>query len=138
MPWRGHLAECGIDLAGRARLEQYHPQTEDAGALKGLFRLVHAFLIGRVYQEPSGCRRGCQFVQQPEPLGGQFRVEPGDPGEVAARPIETGDEAGRNRVAAEIEDGRNRLCRGLDCARRREPARRGDDRDPTLDQFLGQ
>ena len=45
-----------------------------------------------------------QLVQQPKLLCPKLRHNEGDAGDVAARPVETGDEAKLNRVAAACED----------------------------------
>jgi hypothetical protein len=46
-------------------------------------------------------------VQQPQPLGSEFGVEPAHPGDVAARPIDAGDKAAFHRVVAAREDNRD-------------------------------
>jgi hypothetical protein len=45
-----------------------------------------------------------QLMQQPKLLCPKLRRNEGDTGDVAARPVETGDEAELNRVAAAYED----------------------------------
>src|SRR5215475_11258046 len=52
-------------------------------------------------------------MQQPKLLCPKLRRDEGDTGDVAARPVETGDEAELNRVAAGYEDDRDRRSRRL-------------------------
>src|SRR5262249_48218825 len=52
-----------------------------------------------------------QLMQQPNLLCPKLRRDEGDTGDVAARPVETGDEAKLNRVAAGYEDDRDRRSR---------------------------
>src|SRR5262245_62065971 len=52
-------------------------------------------------------------MQQPKLLCPKLRRNEGDTGDVAARPVETGDEAELNRVAAGYEDDRDRRSRRL-------------------------
>src|SRR5262249_21242506 len=54
-----------------------------------------------------------QFMQQPKLFCPKLRRNEGDTGDVAARPVETGDEAELNRVAAAYEDDRDRRSRRL-------------------------
>src|SRR5262249_25436280 len=54
-----------------------------------------------------------QLMQQPKPLCPKFRRQDGDTGHVAARPVETGNAAELNRVAAGCEDDRDRRSRRL-------------------------
>src|SRR5262249_41743196 len=54
-----------------------------------------------------------QFMQQPKWFCPKLRRNEGDTGDVAARPVETGDEAELNRVAAGGEDDRDRCSRRL-------------------------
>src|SRR5262249_33632822 len=54
-----------------------------------------------------------QLMQQPKLLCPKLRRNEGDTGDVAARPVETGDEAELNRVAAGYEDDRDRRSRRL-------------------------
>ena len=54
-----------------------------------------------------------QHMQQPKLFCPKLRVNEGNTGDVAARPVETGDEAKLNRVAADYEDDRDRRSRRL-------------------------
>ena len=54
-----------------------------------------------------------QLMQQPKLLCPKLSREKRDTGDIAARPVETGDEAELNRVAAACEDDRDRRSRRL-------------------------
>src|SRR5262245_56725709 len=54
-----------------------------------------------------------QLMQQPKLLCPKLRRDEGDTGDVAARAVETGDEAKLNRVAGAYEDDRDRRSRRL-------------------------
>ena len=54
-----------------------------------------------------------QLMQQPKSLCPKLNSDKRDAGDIAARPIETGDEAELNRVAAACEDDRDRRSRRL-------------------------
>ena len=65
----------------------------------------------------AACRQ--QLVQQLRAaLPPSSTFNEADSGDVAARPVEAGDEADPDRVAAEREDNRNRRGRGLGRERR--------------------
>ena len=62
-------------------------------------------------------------MKQPKLLCPKRRVNEGDTGDVAARPVEAGDEAQLKRVAAACEDDRDRrsaalatIAEGVSCA----------------------
>ena len=67
-----------------------------------------------------------QLMQQPKLLGRKAGIHGGDAGDVAAGPIEAGDEAG-HRVGAGDEHDRNCRGRGLGSQRRRHAAWGRDD-----------
>ena len=52
-------------------------------------------------------------MQQPKLLCPKLSNDKRDTGDIAARPVETGDEAEPNRVAAACEDDRDRRSRRL-------------------------
>ena len=79
-------------------------------------------------------RAGNEFVQQRQPLRRRVGIEPADPGHVPARPIETGDEAGLDRVAADVEDDRDRRGCRLGGEGRTETAGRRDHGHLALNQ----
>jgi hypothetical protein len=54
-----------------------------------------------------------QLMQQPKLLCPKRRVNEGDTGDVAARPVEAGDEAELDRIAGGYEDDRDRRSRRL-------------------------
>jgi hypothetical protein len=73
---------------------------------------------------------GHQIVQEPQPLGHDFRGEKIDAGRVAARPGKTGDETQLDRVFGDDEDDWDRRGRSF-CRLRRGWAERGDYRHLT-------
>ena len=54
-------------------------------------------------------------MQQPKLLCPKRRINEGDTGDVAARPVEAGNEAELDRVTAACEDDRDRRSRRLGC-----------------------
>jgi hypothetical protein len=74
-------------------------------------------------------------VQQAERLAGNQVVEPAHSGDIAARPVEAGDVALLDRVAARREHDRNGLgpCHGSQY--RRATSRRGDHGHLATDQI---
>ena len=65
------------------------------------------FIVG-VHQQGDHRGLGNQLAKQLEPLGKQLEREFAEPGNVAARPGETGDEARFDRVADAGKDDRDR------------------------------
>ena len=76
------------------------------------------FRIVRVHQHADGRRLGHELAQQLQPLRPQHAGEKAHAGDVAARPVEAGDEAVPDRIAPGREDDRNRRGRGLGRERR--------------------
>ena len=76
-----------------------------------------------------------QLVQEPEPLCRELHIHGADTGDVAARPVEAGDETSLDRVAAGAEDDRNCRGRGFGRECRWHAARCGDDGHPAADQI---
>ena len=76
-------------------------------------RAFQIALLGvRVHQQADQLSRGYKFVQLPQPLGNHIDGGEGHAGNVAARPVHAGDEAGPYRIAADHEDDRRRRrCR---------------------------
>ena len=72
----------------------------------------------RVDEHGNRCRLGHQLAQQLQPLRPQLAAEKADARDVAARPVEAGDKAVLDRVAAGREDDRDRRGCGLGCKRR--------------------
>ena len=64
-------------------------------------------------QHANAHRSGQQLMQQPKLLCPKISSEKRDAGDISARPVETGDEAELNRVAAACEDDRDRRSRRL-------------------------
>ena len=54
-----------------------------------------------------------QLTQEPKMLRPKFQRDEADTGDVATRPVETGDKAELNRVASACEDDRHRRGCGL-------------------------
>ena len=70
--------------------------------------LVASVQAARVHKRGKMLGARQQRMQEPEPLGPKLRIFGIDTGDVAAWPIEVGDEAGLDRVVAGLEDNRNR------------------------------
>src|SRR5262249_28775423 len=73
--------------------------------------------------------------QEPEALGSGFLAHGVDAGDVAAGPVEAGDEAERDRVAAGAEDDRDGGGRGLGGKRRFRNAGADDNCNAAADQI---
>jgi hypothetical protein len=83
----------------------------------------HSSYIGKI---ADGCRSGDHLAQKLEPLCGQLSSEEGHSGDVAARPVEAGDQAQPHRIGAEHEDDWYRRGGGL-CRERWSGAAACDD-----------
>src|SRR5262249_57284122 len=69
-------------------------------------------------QSNGGCLRN-DFMQQFEPFRRYFRIQGRNAGNIAAGPVETGNETDRHGIEAGVEDNRNGRGRRLGCTRRR-------------------
>src|SRR5262245_12923982 len=87
-------------------LSSYPPQARMPSPLR--WHAVHGEALSRRQQ----------FMQEPKALGSGFLAHRIDARDVAARPIEAGDEAERDRVAAGAEDDRDGGGRGFGGKRR--------------------
>jgi hypothetical protein len=131
--------ESGVDLAFGAGLQdrELHP----LGARRFLYVSYHALgktRVALVYQQGDHPGLGNQLGKQFKPLGRQLGDHECHAGEVAAWPGKSGDQAGRDRVAAAAENDRDR--RGCVFRReRRNVAALGHDQvDIAGDQLGGQ
>src|SRR5262245_10718143 len=68
-------------------------------------------------------------MQEPEPLCRKLHVHSANTGDIAARPVEAGNETFLNRVSAAHEDNRNCRGCGFSSESRRYTARCGNDCD---------
>jgi hypothetical protein len=64
-----------------------------------------------ICEQPDQLGFGHQLAQQLQPLRPDFNVEQCNAGDIAARPVEAGNEAGLDRVLASRKHDRN-FCRG--------------------------
>ena len=105
--------EGGVDLAfgGGLQDRELHPLARAASCTSRMMRSARR--IVRVHQQGDHPGLGNQLGQQLKPLGRQLAGEIAEAGEVAARPGETGDQAGLDRVAAADEDDRDRRGRAF-------------------------
>jgi len=74
-------------------------------------------------------------VQEPESLCPELQAKVTEPGGVAARPVEAGDQADLHGVGANAEDNGNRRCRRLGRERRGGAARCHDDSHALANQL---
>jgi hypothetical protein len=74
-------------------------------------------------------------MQDSKPLSSKLHVHVADAGNVAAGPIEAGDETNLDRVCTATKDDRNGRSRGFGRERRRDVSRRDDDGHPSADQI---
>ena len=80
--------------------------------------------IGGIEEDGNQPDFGYEFAQQFQPFRDEFSEEQTDPGDIPARPVETGDETFLNRITTHGEDNGN--------CRRRCPGR-GDRRNRTCE-----
>jgi hypothetical protein len=90
--------------------------------------------IGRIGHDRNQLSGGNKFAQQFEPLWPQRIGEQSDAGDIAARPVEAGDEAFLNRIAAAQGHDRDGRSRGLS-GRPRAPSS-DNDVDPTTHELV--
>ena len=90
--------------------------------------------IGRIDERADGRRRRDQAVQQLQPLRLQLHAQRGHAGEIAARPVQAGDQPERDRIGAGEEHDRNGPGRGLGGEHAEHLAGDGDHRDLSADQ----
>ena len=95
-----HCRERAVDVARASGSQDDELQPDGARRLLQLRRLSRRFRIVRIDQEGDACRIGDHFVQQSQPLGSEFGVEPAHPGDIAARLPDTGDKAAFDRVVS--------------------------------------
>ena len=75
-----------------------------------VLRLRLGRLIIRIDEDGDGRCRGRQLVQQLQPLALQHRAHDAHAGDVAAGPIETGDEPRPDRIRGAHEHNRDRAA----------------------------
>ncbi len=129
--------ERGFDLALGAGFQDRELHPLHARCVLHVSRDPLHLQIARAYQQSDHAGLRHQLGQQLQSLEGQLGEHEADARARAARPGETGDEAGRNRVGADDEDNRDR--RG--CALRRERrlvAGRDDQINLAADEVGGQ
>ena len=95
------------------------------------------YWIIRVDEQRHRLGLGYQLREQLKPLGCHLACHENHAREVAARPGETGDQAGRDRLGSD-EDDRDSRCRVFRCACRRNSAAGRDHVDPAADEVGGQ
>ena len=130
--------EGGVDLAFGAGVRDMKLQPERARRLLHLLDFGRRSGIVRVDQTGDRGRLRHQLAQQSQPLRDQLRGQSGDAGDVAARPVEAGDEAELDRIAAGLEHDRNRRGRRLGREAGSGAAGGGDHGNRPADQFGGQ
>jgi hypothetical protein len=109
----GQGSESRIDFARGAGLCDDQFSSERSGCRLRVFRVGLGIGIVRVDQHAEGSAPGRPLAQQLQPLRHQLVDQEAHAGEVAAGPVEAGDEAQLDRVAAGHEDNRKRRRRRL-------------------------
>ena len=130
-----HCRERAVDVARASGGQGHELHPDGARRLLQLRRLSRRFRIVRIDQEGDACRIGGHLVQQSQPLGSEFGVEPAHPGDIAARLPDTGDKAALDRVVAAREHDRDRAGRLHGDERRIVAAGCGDHGHLAPDQF---
>ena len=129
----GNCCEGGIKFMNRCSLHDQNPPPK--GFAGGLYR--SQFPIGvrkiRVQQHGDDGRLGNQLVQQPQPLGRRICRYKGYARNIAARPIEVGNQTNSDRVVAGDEYDRRCSCCRL--GNQRGLAVANDHRGLTTDQI---
>src|SRR5207247_515691 len=108
---------------------------DGACRLQYVFPLRYAWWIVRVREHTDYCRCGEQLTQQSESLCPQCGREETRAGNIAARPAQTGDQPGSNRVARSLDDERHRRGCSCSCECRRGAAERSDDCHIAVDEL---
>ena len=130
------ICERRIDFVFRAGPQHIQPQAKHLGGAPrfGLDSLRRR--ASRIHQNGNGVATRNHLVEQLKALCCETRIEIAHAGEIAARSVQTGHEAGGDRVdAADKHDRDRRRCRlGREC--RREIGR-SDDCDLAVDEIGG-
>ena len=125
----------GLDLAFARGIEHDEwPTHRPRGGLH-VRSLLDVGII-RVHQHRDGRRLGHQLAQQLESVRPHGGAEKDDARDIAARPVEAGDEAQRDGVAPVRKDDRHR--RGCGLGRERRNSIADDDGHGPADQFSDQ
>jgi hypothetical protein len=128
--------EGGVDLGIVARICEIDLLAESGSRRLHLLDARLRSRIGRVDERRQPAGAGPQLMQQPQPLCTELLGEVAHAGQIAARPIETGDQTKFDRVAAHAEHDRNRRCRGFGSQRRANAAAgQSDDIDSAADEI---
>src|SRR5947208_929513 len=127
--------ECSFNVSFGAGVNDADLLPDGACRLQYVFPLRYAWWIVWVREHTDYCRCGEQLTQQSESLCPQCGREETRARNVAARPAETGDQPGSNRVAPNREDDRYRRGCSFCCERRRGAADRSDDGHLAVDQI---
>ena len=91
--------------------------------------------IGRVDQKSNRGGSRDHFAQQLDPFRGQVERNHRNSGQIAAWPVQAGDEARGDRIAAHDKHDRNGRGRRLGSQRRGGPAGRNQDGHPPAHEF---
>src|SRR5262249_202821 len=119
--------ECVIDFTAGTGVEDLDLQSDGAGSrFQVSQRRLRIQNVGRIDEHGHTSRPGHQFTQEFQPLRRQLIAEKIDPRQIAARPIEAGDEAQPDRVFAGAKDDRDRRRCRLGCERRGGTSGRND------------
>src|SRR6266567_7556732 len=103
-----------------------------------VFKLPFGIWISRVHEKRDLARGGHQLMQQPKPLSLQIGGEEAHARNVAARSIETGDQAELDRITAIRKNDRNSMRCSFGCERGLNSAGCHEHGHPPPDQFCGQ
>ena len=127
--------ERGIDLGCSAGLEHLDASFGSEARVVNLFFRANLRRICRVHQNRNGRHVRRQHVQKAKAFGAKRLGEKADPGQVAFRAREAGDQAGGDGIDSGYHHNRNCRCRRLGHRRGGNTARRDQHRNTARDQF---
>src|SRR5262245_16891069 len=139
-PFARERCEGRINLPARPSVEDLDLQSDGTRSRFHLSQRRIDVLTSTNWIDEYGNTNCCgyQLAQEPQPLCCQLKLDKVDPGRVAARTRETGDEIECDRVFAHAEDDGNYGSCGLGDQRWSPTSRRDDHGHLPADQIRGQ
>src|SRR5262249_12965991 len=127
--------KCKVDLVIAAGADNFDLLSEAGSRRLQLFDRALGIRIIGIGEHGKALGPGVRFREGPEPLASRFLAHGVDTGNVAAGPVEAGQKAKRDRVAATAENDRNCRSRGFGSKRRFRNTGADHDRDTAADQI---
>src|SRR5262245_3132667 len=96
--------ECCIDLGNGTRVEDYHLAPDIGGRGPNVVQLSIDMRHIRIDENADGRCIGSQLTQEPEPLRLQLGDKYADAGEIAAGPMQVGNQPAADRIRCDSKD----------------------------------